>query len=47
MSASPFAFYRGTAALMADDLASGARTDILVASCGDAHDFASSSSLRR
>lgn len=37
MSASPFAFYRGTAALMADDLANGPRSDILVASCGDAH----------
>ena len=37
MSASPFAFYRGTAALMADDLAAGPRSDILVASCGDAH----------
>jgi len=37
MSASPFAFYRGTAALMADDLAAGESTEILVASCGDAH----------
>lgn len=37
MSQSPFAFYRGTAALMADDLAAGAHSGILVASCGDAH----------
>lgn len=37
MSASPFAFYRGTAALMAADLARGASTGIHVASCGDAH----------
>lgn len=37
MSASPFAFYRGTAALMAADLAAGPSSGILVASCGDAH----------
>ncbi|WP_448256528.1 DUF2252 domain-containing protein [Microbacterium aurum] len=37
MSASPFAFYRGTAALMADDLAHCATSGIDVASCGDAH----------
>lgn len=37
MAASPFAFYRGTAALMAADLASGPSSGIAVASCGDAH----------
>lgn len=37
MSASPFAFYRGTAALMAADLAAGPSSGIRVASCGDAH----------
>lgn len=37
MSASPFAFYRGTAALMAADLADSPHSGILVASCGDAH----------
>jgi len=37
MSASPFTFYRGTAALMAADLARDAGTGIHVASCGDAH----------
>lgn len=37
MSASPFAFYRGTAALMAADLAASPSSGILVASCGDAH----------
>jgi len=37
MSASPFAFYRGTAALMAADLAAAAHSGIIVASCGDAH----------
>lgn len=37
MSASPFAFYRGTAALMAADLGAGPSSGILVASCGDAH----------
>lgn len=37
MAADPFAFYRGTAALMAADLAGDEHTGILVASCGDAH----------
>lgn len=37
MAASPFAFYRGTAALMAADLADSPHSGILVASCGDAH----------
>nr|WP_274636302.1 DUF2252 domain-containing protein [Microbacterium bovistercoris] len=37
MSQSPFAFYRGTAALMAADLAQSPHSGILVASCGDAH----------
>lgn len=37
MSASAFAFYRGTAALMAADLADAPHSGILVASCGDAH----------
>lgn len=37
MSASAFTFYRGTAALMAADLAADAHTGILVPSCGDAH----------
>lgn len=37
MSADPFAFFRGAAALQAADLARGPSTDILVASCGDAH----------
>ncbi len=37
MSASPFTFYRGTAALMAADLARDAGSGILVPSCGDAH----------
>lgn len=37
MSANPFAFYRGTAALQAADLAQDAHTGILVPSCGDAH----------
>ena len=37
MSASAFAFYRGTAALMAADLAGGPHTGQLVAACGDAH----------
>ncbi len=37
MSASPFAFYRGTAALMAADLARDPGSGIQVASCGDAH----------
>ena len=37
MTASPFAFYRATAAHMAADLAQGAVTGIHVVSCGDAH----------
>ena len=37
MLESPFAFYRGTAAVMANDLADEARTDIFTVSCGDAH----------
>lgn len=37
MSASPFAFYRGSAALMAADLADAPHSGIFVASCGDAH----------
>lgn len=37
MSESPFTFYRGTAAIMAADLAADAHTGIHVPSCGDAH----------
>ncbi|NHB86104.1 DUF2252 family protein [Tessaracoccus sp. HDW20] len=37
MSQSVFTFYRGTAAIMAADLASAPHSGILVASCGDAH----------
>ena len=37
MSASPFAFYRGSAVLMAADLAPLPRTDLTVQLCGDAH----------
>lgn len=37
MSQSPFTFYRGTAALMAADLAADANSGVHVASCGDAH----------
>jgi uncharacterized protein (DUF2252 family) len=37
MSASPFAFYRGTAAIQAADLARDPHSGILVGSCGDAH----------
>ena len=37
MSASPFAFYRGAAALMAADLAAMPRTGLTVQLCGDAH----------
>ncbi len=37
MSASPFAFYRGAAALMAADLAPLPRTGLTVQLCGDAH----------
>jgi uncharacterized protein (DUF2252 family) len=37
MSASPFAFYRGAAYVMASDLAGTPRTGIRVQLCGDAH----------
>ncbi|WP_396667095.1 DUF2252 domain-containing protein [Microbacterium sp. R86528] len=37
MLANPFAFYRGTAALMAADLANAPSSNIPVAACGDAH----------
>ena len=37
MLASPFTFYRGTALLMADDLAAGPQSDLLAQCCGDAH----------
>ena len=37
MAASPFAFYRGSAALMAADFAREPNTGIVVPSCGDAH----------
>jgi uncharacterized protein (DUF2252 family) len=37
MSASPFTFYRGSAALMAADLAPLPRTNLEVQLCGDAH----------
>lgn len=37
MSASPFAFYRGSAALMAADLATNPTSGIRVQACGDAH----------
>lgn len=37
MSASAFTFYRGTAAIMAADMAREPHSGILVASCGDAH----------
>lgn len=37
MAASAFAFFRGTAAIMAADLAADPHTRIAVASCGDAH----------
>jgi uncharacterized protein (DUF2252 family) len=37
MAASAFAFYRGTAALMAADLARSPSSGVLVGSCGDAH----------
>ena len=37
MLASPFAFYRGAAAIMADDLAPLPRSDVYVQLCGDAH----------
>lgn len=37
MLTDPFAFYRGSAAVMAADLAAGPSSDIDVVSCGDAH----------
>jgi len=37
MAESPFAYYRGTPAVMAFDLATSPRTDILVQASGDAH----------
>ncbi len=37
MSASPFAFYRGAAVIMADDLSHTPSTGITVQACGDAH----------
>lgn len=37
MSESPFAFYRGAAAVMAADLAGTATTGVLIQICGDAH----------
>lgn len=37
MLASPFTFYRGTAAIMTHDLARGPSTGFTVISCGDAH----------
>lgn len=37
MLANPFAFYRGTAGLMALDLAADPHSGILIAACGDAH----------
>ena len=37
MTASPFAFYRGAAAVMAADLATTPTSGLLVQACGDAH----------
>ena len=37
MASSPFAFLRGAAAVMADDLASTPRSGLDVQACGDAH----------
>jgi uncharacterized protein (DUF2252 family) len=37
MAVSPFTFFRGGAAIMADDLAATPTTGLLVQSCGDAH----------
>ena len=37
MLATPFTFLRGSAAVMAADLAAGPRTDLTVQLCGDAH----------
>jgi uncharacterized protein (DUF2252 family) len=37
MLVSPFTFYRGAAAIMAEDLATTPRSGLIVQSCGDAH----------
>ena len=37
MMQSPFAFYRGSAALMAADLAATPKSGLTVQACGDAH----------
>ena len=37
MGASAFTFYRGAAGIMAADLATSPRTDLVVQLCGDAH----------
>lgn len=37
MLASPFAFYRGAASIMASDLSMTPRTNVLVQACGDCH----------
>jgi uncharacterized protein (DUF2252 family) len=37
MAESPFAFYRGSAAIMAGDLGAGQSSDLTVQLCGDAH----------
>lgn len=37
MAQSPFAFYRGTAAIMAADFAEEEHSNVLIPSCGDAH----------
>ncbi len=37
MLGSPFAFYRGAAAIMAEDLAASPQSDLRVQCCGDAH----------
>ena len=37
MSVSPFAFFRGTASLMAEDLACNPVTGLYAQICGDAH----------
>ena len=41
MLASPFAFYRGAAYLMAADLASTPRSELTVQACGNASDAGS------
>src|SRR3954453_20207693 len=42
MLTSPFAFFRGSAAIMAGDLANSPRTDLEVMACGDMHSSACS-----